>query len=58
MLVRNVQIGTTYGKQWKRERTGDGTAVSSLLGVEGVHGRCGKGLRARVRVAGRSVKEE
>lgn len=58
MLMRNVQIGTTCGKQWKRERTGDSTAVPSVLGVERAHGRCDKGLRECVRDAGRSVEEE
>lgn len=58
MLMRNVKIGTACGKQWKRERTGGGTALPSVLGVERVHGRCNEGLRERVRGAGRSVEEE
>ena len=56
--MRNVQIGTTYGKQWKKERTVDCMPVPLVLGVEEAHGRYGEGLRECVRDAGRSVKEE
>lgn len=43
--MRNVQTGTTYGKQRKKDRTGDCMPVTLVLRVEEAHGRYGRGLR-------------